>query len=110
MTGTPRELLNPLWVYAYEIVPPQPSRRLDRIRALLEGENLAALSGSSVWAGRLILEKKITHILITSDTPARNRDINDHLDTELGRLKADFSVTQPVEIPSALAPLRERST
>lgn len=110
MTGTHPQLLTRLWVYAYEIVPPQPSKRLDRIRALLEGENMAALSGAIVWAGRLVLEKKITHILITSDTPARDRDINGHLDTELERLNAAFSVTAPVEIRSKPEPLRERST
>lgn len=110
MTSTHPQLLTPLWIYAYEIVPPQPSKRLDRIRALLEGENMAALNGASIWAGRLVLEKKITHILITSDTPTRDRDINGHLDTELERLKAAFSVTEPVEIQSRPTPLRARST
>ena len=110
VTGTHHQLPPHLWVYAYEIVPPQPSKRLDRIRALLEGENMAALHGASIWAGRLVLEKKITHILITSDTPGRDRDINGQLDTELERLKAVFSVTEPVEIQSSGEPLRERST
>ena len=101
MTSIQRRSPNPLWVYAYQIVPPQPSKRLDRIRALLEGENLAAISGSGAWAGRLILEQRITHILIVSDTPVRNRDINCQLEAELERLNANFSVTEPLAVPGA---------
>ena len=97
-----------LWVYAYEIVPPQSSKRLDRIRALLEGENLAAVSGPGAWAGRLILEQRVTHILIVSDTPVRNREINCRLEAELERLNVDFSITAPVAIP--LEPVVEHGT
>ena len=110
MTSTPRRSPNPLWVYAYEIVPPQPSKRLDRIRALLEGENLAALSGPGAWAGRLILEKKVAHILIVSDTPFRNREINGKLEAELERLHAVFSVTEPLEMSNAPEPIEEHHT
>ena len=110
MMSNQRRLSNPLWVYAYEIVPPQPSKRLDRIRALLEGENLAALSGPGAWAGRLILEQKIVHILIVSDTPVRNREINSKLEAELERLDADFSVTEPLAIPKAPEPIVEHTT
>lgn len=92
---------NPLWVYAYAIVPPQPSKRLDRIRALLEGENLSALGGPGAWAGRLILEQQAVHILIVSDTPVRDREINWKLEAELERLHASFSVTEPLAIPNA---------
>jgi hypothetical protein len=110
MMNTHRRVPNPLWVYAYEIVPPQPSRRLDTIRALLEGENLAALSGPGAWAGRLILEHKVVHILIVSDTPVRNREINCKLEAELERLHADFSVTEPVAISNAPEPRSEHKT
>lgn len=101
---------NPLWVYAYEIVPPQPSKRLDRIRALLEGENLAALGGPGAWAGRLILEHEVVHILIVSDTPVQNREINWKLEAELERLHANFSVTEPLAISNARESLEEHPT
>jgi hypothetical protein len=110
VTSTQRRSSNPLWAYAYEIVPPQPSKRLDRIRALLEGENLAAMSGSSAWAGRLILEQRITHILIVSDTPVRQREINCQLEAELERLHAAFTVTEPLAIPRAPEPMLEHKT
>ena len=92
MTSTQHRSPHRLWVYAYEIVPPQASKRLDRIRALVEGENLAALSGPGAWAGRLILEKKVTHILIVSDTPVQNREINSKLEAELERRQAAAAV------------------
>ena len=107
MMSTQRRSPHSLWAYAYEIVPPQPSKRLDRIRALLEGEHLAAVSGAGSWAGRLILEHRVTHILIVSDTPVRNREINCSLEAELERLHADFSVTEPIAIPSVPDPLAE---
>jgi hypothetical protein len=99
-----------LWAYAYEIAPPQLSRRLDRIRALLEGENLAALSGPGAWAGRLILEKRVTHILIVSDSPTRNREINGRLEAELERLHAEFFVTEPLAVSSAPELILEHKT
>jgi hypothetical protein len=110
MMSTQQRSPNCLWAYAYEIVPPQPSKRLDRIRALLEGENLAAVNGAGAWAGRLILEHRVTHILIISDTPVHNRGINCSLETELERLHAEFSVTEPVAVPSASDPPAEHAT
>jgi hypothetical protein len=107
MTSTQHRSPHLLWVYAYEIVPPQASKRLDRIRALVEGENLAALTGRGAWAGRLVLEKKVTHILIVSDTPVRNREINCQLAAELERLNADFSVTEPLVIGQEQEPILE---
>ena len=94
-----------LWVYAYEVVPPQPSKRLDRVRALLEGENLAALSGAGSWAGRLILEQKIVHILIVSDNRDRNREINWQLEAELERIHATYTVTEPLAVARAEEPI-----
>jgi hypothetical protein len=110
MTSTQHRSPHRLWVYAYEIVPPQASKRLDRVRALVEGENLAALSGPGAWAGRLVLEKKVTHILIVSDTPVQNREINNKLEAELERLKADFSLTEPLVIRNAPEPILEHKT
>ena len=105
MTSTQHRSPHRLWAYAYEIVPPQPSKRLDRVRALVEGENLAALTGPGAWAGRLVLEKKVTHILIVSDTPVRKREINCKLAAELERLHADFSVTEPLVIGNPPEPI-----
>jgi len=88
--------LRSLWAYAYRIVPPQPSRRLGPIRALLKDETAAARGGARTWSGRLVLERHATHILIVSDAPGRNQSINRLLEAELERLEAAFSVTEPL--------------
>ena len=86
-----------LWVYAYQIVPPQPSRRLGAIRTLLK-DATAARGGARIWSGRLVLERRATHILIVTDTPGRNHSVNRRLEAELERLAAPFSVTAPLAV------------
>lgn len=89
-----------LWAYAYQIVPPQPSSRLGAIRALLDDETVAARGSTRTWAGRLVLERRATHILIVSDAPGRDHSINLQLEAELARLDAPFSVTEPLAVAS----------
>lgn len=89
-----------LWAYAYQIVPPQPSSRLGTIRALLNDETTTARGSERTWAGRLVLERRATHILIVSDTPGRDQSINLQLEAELERLNAPFSVTEPLAVAS----------
>ena len=88
-----------LWAYAYQIVPPQPSRRLGAIRTLLKDETAAAHGGARTWSGRLVLEPDATHILIVSDD-IRGRDhvINRQLETELARLEVAYVVTEPLAV------------
>jgi hypothetical protein len=90
--------LRSLWAYAYEIVPPQRSSRLATIRTLLQDETAAARGGARTWSGRLVLERRATHILIVSDAPGRNYAINRRLEAELERLDAAFSVTEPLVV------------
>jgi hypothetical protein len=95
--GEERAVRN-LWAYAYQIVPPQPSRRLGAIRTLLREEAAAARDGARTWSGRLVLERHATHILIVSDAPGRNPSIDRRLEAELERLDAAFSVTEPLAV------------
>lgn len=97
----PRQLVGvkSLWAYAYEIVPPQPSRRLGPIRALLKEEAAAARGSARAWSGRLVLERHATHILIVSDdVRGREHPINRRLEAELERLEATFTVTEPLVV------------
>jgi hypothetical protein len=89
-----------LWVYAYQIVPPQPSGRLGTIRMLLRDGTAAARSGARTWSGRLVLERRATHILIVSDGPGRNDLINRRLEVEMGRLDTECFVTEPLAVAS----------
>jgi len=84
------------WAYSYQIVPPQPSRRLGTIRTLLRDETAATPRGARTWSGRLVLERRATHILIVSDGPGRSSPINRRLEAELARLDATYSVTEPL--------------
>lgn len=87
-----------LWVYAYQVVPPQPSSRLGTIRALIDGESAAGRDDARLWSGRLVLERRATHILIVSDDPGQNDAINHRLEAELNRLHAVFSMTEPLAV------------
>ena len=111
MRGISRRSPGALWAYAYLIVPPQPRSRLERIGAIIDGENLSAEGEARIWTGRLVLERRITHILVVSDSPEQSRAVNRHLEAELTRIGADFSLTTPMEIPGdreAVAVARSR--
>lgn len=87
-----------MWAYTYQIVPPQPKRRLETIRALLDQEHAAARKNARTWASRLVLERQATRILIVCDSPDQERGINYTLAGEMRRLWATFTLTAPVEI------------
>ena len=90
-----------VWAYAYEIVPPQDELQLAAIKALLARENSAARRAARTWAGRIVVQRHITRILVVSDNREQDREINLRLETALTQLKAVFSVTIPLELPAA---------
>jgi hypothetical protein len=81
-------------------VPPQPKRRLDRIRALLDHEHTAARKDARSWAGRLVLERRATRILIVSDSPDQERAVDHAVVGEVRRLQATLMRTASIEIPA----------
>jgi hypothetical protein len=87
-----------LWLYAYQIVPPLPARRLGPLRSLLREEMGAARQDARVWSGRLVLDRRATHILIVSGTVGRDDAINLRLDNELKRLEAPYCRTAPLAV------------
>ena len=87
-----------LWAYAYLILPRQARHRLTTIRTMVKDENHAAEQDVRIWTGRLVLERRITHLLIVSDSPTQSRGINRRLASELKRLKAEFFLTKPMAI------------
>lgn len=101
-----RRSLTSLWAYAYQIVPAQPTRRLDPIRALLDHESAAARKEARIWASRLVLEQQATRILVVSDRPEHVRGIDHTLANEVQRLRATFTCTEAMEIGDAV----ERAT
>src|SRR5688572_19402934 len=101
-----------IWAYSYEFTPPQPEVRLRAIKTLLEQEHLEATSDARKWEGRLVVSHEVTHILVVSDSPDQDREVNRRLAAALRNLEAAYSITVPLgvaeetEVPSALAPPR----
>src|SRR2546423_1613376 len=87
-----------IWAYSYQIVPPQAENRLRAIRSILEREHADARSGARIWAGRVVFEQQVTQILVVSDSPAQDRNVNRRLEDELKVLKARFSMTVPMAV------------
>lgn len=87
-----------LWTYAYELRPPHAERRMKAIRALLEDANGGAVKEARKWSGRLILENQVTHLLIVSDTPETDGDINRRIEDALKELEVRYSVTLPMPV------------
>ena len=86
-------------MYAYQLEPPQPDTRFQKIKALLAKAHVAARRAARMWAGRIVVETRVSHILIVSDSPSRQRAVNRALEKELKRLGLRFLVNEPVPLP-----------
>jgi hypothetical protein len=100
----PRRSPKTMWAYAYEIVPPQPEDRLRAVKALLDHAHSEAQGRARAWAARLVLEPLVTHILVVTDSPEQNREVNRKLEAELLQLQAGFSVTTPLAVEEDATP------
>jgi hypothetical protein len=101
---TPGGTKKTVWAYAYQIVPPQPEDRLHTIRALLDRESIDARTRTRTWEGRLVAEEHVTHILIVSDSPEQNLEVNGRVEAKLRELEAGFSITVPMAIEDESLP------
>ena len=82
---------NPVWAYVYMIDPPQPAARLQKIKVLLSTEHRAAAERSSTFEGRLITDERISHILVVSDSPDADREVNCRIEAALRALDERYS-------------------
>lgn len=87
-----------LWAYAYEIVPPKTADHMKVIEAFLEEEHTQARETARTWRGQLVCEEQVTHILVVSDTPEQDSEVNLRLERRLTALKAGFSRTAPMQL------------
>jgi len=87
-----------VWAYAYQILPPQSAERLRAIQVLLDREHVHAHSEARTWAGRIVLEQKVTLILVVTDTPEQDREINQKLAAEVEQLQAALLITAPLAV------------
>ena len=88
-----------LWAYAYQIVPSKAVDYLKEIETLLDEEHRQAREKARTWRGQLISEEQVTHILVVSDSPDQNTDVNQRIEGRLKQLKTAFSRTEPLPIP-----------
>lgn len=95
-----RPSAEPRWVYAYQLEPRQPDTRFHKVKALLGKAHVAARRAARMWAGRVVVETRVSHILIVSDSPSRQRAVNRALEKELKLLGLRFVVNEPVPLPA----------
>ena len=98
MQKTRRSLPKTLWAYAYEIAPPPGEDELNAFRALLAKEHAEAQRMARTWTGKLVCEQQVTHILVVSDSPDQDREVNRRMEGRLKQLKAQFSLTVPMAL------------
>jgi len=89
------------WAYDYRIVPPQAADRLGAIQALLDREHSDARHRARTWEGRFVLEEQVTHLLVVSDSPDQDRQVNRRLGLALNELEATFTLTAPMEVAAS---------
>lgn len=87
-----------MWAYAYQIDPPQTQDRLDAIKALLDQEQQDARRSARTWQSRLVAEEHVTHILVVSDSPAQDLEVNRRVEGALRALEMGFSLTTPMPV------------
>ena len=87
-----------VWAYAYQILPSQSAARLHSIKTLLAHAHTEAQRDARTWTGRVVVEEQVTHILIVSDSPEQNHEVNRRLEAKLEELNAGFAMTVPVAV------------
>ncbi len=92
------------WAYGYVFDPPIARDRLGPMEALLDKGHAMACLALKTWEGRFVNGDDITHILVVSDLPDQNLEVNQLLEAELNRLGAPFTVTQAVAVRGRSGP------
>ncbi len=90
--------VRPIWAYTYRLVPPQSPERLARIKALLKHEAAEATLREGTWKGRLVVDERVANILVISDSPKLDHEVNQRLEAELRLIDAQFAVTVPLAV------------
>ncbi|HSR41682.1 MAG TPA: hypothetical protein VLL48_05915 [Longimicrobiales bacterium] len=80
------------------ISPPLAPARLGSIEKLLEEERSQAKRHDRTWASRFVVDERVTHILVVSDSPDQHMAVNRRLELELEKLETGFSITPPVAV------------
>ena len=95
MGNAPTNVPPTLWAYAYEVLPPRPHAEWAELRALLDTEHAAAERDGRRWTGKLVYTQLVTHVLVVSDHPDQDREINRRVAKWLLGASPGFSMTVP---------------
>lgn len=87
-----------VWAYGYVFTPPIARQRMGPVEALLNDGRAKARLAAHTWEGRLINGDDVTHILVISDRPDQDLEVNELLEAELDRLGAPFAITEAVQV------------
>ncbi len=99
-----------LWAYVYAIGLRPGQDGLRTIKRLLDDEESGAQHGARAWGVRLVVAQQATRILVVTDTPDQNREVNRRLGATLDKLGAGFSMSTPFAVVGVPAlPLPEAS-
>jgi len=88
----------PLWVYGYQMNPPQPEDRMTAIRDLLDEENNTVARQGRKWTACLVTEEKVTHILVVTSISDVNLAINRRVESELKAMGIRFELSVPMPV------------
>ena len=91
----------PVWAYAYLIEPALRQNGVGAIRNVLNAEHVIALREGRPWASRLVFSWRTTRILIVSDRPVPDGEVNRKLEIEISWLHAQFTITEPMAVLDA---------
>lgn len=87
-----------IWAYTYRLTPPQSASRLRKVKAMLVEEHREAVLREGTFEGRMVVDERVAHILVLSDSPDLDRDVNKRLEAELRAIDSGFAVTVPFAV------------
>jgi hypothetical protein len=93
-----------LWAYGYEVVTPGSGGGLEGIRGILARQNADAALHGRTWNARLVTTR-LTHLLVVSESPELDCDINHALEAELTQLGVQYLQTAPMRVDGAADPV-----
>lgn len=93
-----------IWTYGYALIPPVARDRMGPMEALLDEGHTKARLAAQTWEGRLINGDDITHILVVTDRPDQDLEVNKLLEAELNRLEAPFAITRAMAVAARSGP------
>lgn len=87
-----------VWAYAYQLLPPRTGDLVSTIVELVSRENADAARSAQSWKARLVTEPQVTHVLIVSDTPELDREMNRRFEARLRELDIRYTVSLPMRV------------